>query len=282
MEDDIPNGVWRIDAGTRHVLRFDRARAAFDAGDWAVAVVEAEELLDESPDHPDALRLVGNASLELGQPEIAADAFGQLLEAGSAGADVYSGLAVALFDLCEIPRSIVMAREAIKRRPDDAEAHYTLGLALERTGSAESATHFAAARQLDPELYPFPLRLKTADWERAYEAALNLVSADVAGFWDGIPVRWEDLPPLEELEAESPPIRPTVGGLAAGTPPPEGDTGGLRPDALRLFQRNLARAPDKRALAEDIAAVLESEAMAWTGWTEEDLDGDDPDEDERS
>ncbi len=272
MEDEIPNGVWRIDAGTRSVLRFDRARTAFDAGDWAVAVVEAEELLDESPDHPEALRLVANASLELGQPEIAADAFSQLLESGTAGADVYSGLAVALFDLCEIPRAIVMAREAIKRRPDDAEAHYTLALALERTGTAESATHFAAARQLDPELYPFPLRLKKPDWERAYEQALALVAVDVATFWDGVPIRWEELPTIDELKAEHPPIRPTVGGLAAGEPPPEGDTGNQRPAALRLFQRNLARAPDKRALADDIAAVLESEAMAWLGLTEDDLD----------
>ena len=44
-------------------------------------------------------------------------------------------------------------REAIRLAPENARAHYQLGLALERTGArAEAQAHFAEAERLAPYL----------------------------------------------------------------------------------------------------------------------------------
>ena len=60
MDDEVQGG-WRIDDATRQALRLDRVRKALDKSDWPGAVLEVEELLDETPDHPEALFLLAEA-----------------------------------------------------------------------------------------------------------------------------------------------------------------------------------------------------------------------------
>ena len=53
------------------------------------------------------------------------------------------------------PAAIAQFREAIRLAPDNADAHYALGVALQQAGAAaEAREHFEQARKLAPHLYP--------------------------------------------------------------------------------------------------------------------------------
>lgn len=272
MEDDVATG-WQIDPEIRAAMRMERARSAFDTRDFAEAVIEVEELLDEDPDHAEALLLLGEAMLEAGDAEGAVQAFERRMLVGPVTGTVLTGLAIARFDVCDLHGAAEAAREAIRLSPDDAEAHYYLGLALERLPRrrSEALSHFAAAQQLDPAAFAFPLHVSEAQWRHALERALRLLPQPLADFWRPVPILFEAAPSLEELRAASPPITPTVTGMYRGDPPEEGDPWESRPEALRLFTDNLARSVDVDDLVEAIARTLDHEARDWLG-----LDPDEP------
>lgn len=266
MDDDVTTG-WQIDPEIRVAMRLERARSAFDARDFAEAVIEVEELLDEQPDHADALMLLGEAMLEAGDAEGAVQAFGRRMEVGPVTPTVLTGLAIARFDVCDLHGAAEAAREAIRLSPEDAEAHYYLGLALERTPRrrSEALSHFAAAQQLDPAAFAFPLTVSDAQWRGALDRAMRLLPQAIADFWSTVPITFEAAPTLDELRAASPPITPTVTGLYAGEPPDDGDPWDARPTGLRLFTDNLARSQDLDDLVEAIARTLDHEARDWLG-----------------
>lgn len=268
MDDELPGGVWHIDAETHAALRLDRVRQALERGAYTTAVVEAEELLDEDPAHPDALFLLGEALLEIGHAELAVEVYRQHneLTRGTQPASLL-GLAVASFEVCALSESIGAAREAVRLAPDLAEAHYTMGLALEVLGrNAEALTAFSAAQQLDPVAFPFPIQQDLDAWQDEIEAAMEGVEPDVRAFWSGVPVVLMDAPDLEELRTHEPAIPPTVTGLYQGDPPGEDvDPATRRPAALRLFTRNLARNTDRAERIARIADCLVDEALDWFG-----------------
>ena len=57
----------------------------------------------------------------------------------------------------DLAGAVAKLREAVRLAPDNAQAHYQLGLALQQTGArAEARTHFAEAQRLAPYLRPPP------------------------------------------------------------------------------------------------------------------------------
>lgn len=70
---------------------------------------------------------------------------------GGESAGVHLGLGLALAEQGRLDRAEAEAREALRLRPDFAEAHNNLGLVLAQTGRiAAAAEHFAAALELHP------------------------------------------------------------------------------------------------------------------------------------
>lgn len=273
MDDEVASGVWSLDPDTRLGLRLDRVREAVGEADWPMVVAEAEELLDEAPDHPEALGLLATALLELGDAESASEAFEDHIRAAGPDALMLSGLAIARFEACDIMGSIEAAREAVRLDGSLAESHYTLGLSLDRMGDgAEAAQCFAIARMLDPAAYPLPMELTTADVQSALAAALATAHPDIAEFWAEVPVRIEEEPSLAELTASPPPLPPTVAGLYAGNPPADPASMHRRPTALRLFRKNLARCATTEEVIEQLAQVLRQEALDWLGLPPERLE----------
>jgi tetratricopeptide (TPR) repeat protein len=280
MDDEVV-GPWHIAPEIRAGLRLQTVKKALDQGDWQTAVLEAEELLHEEPEHQEALFLLAEALLELGDVEGAREAYEQHLELATQDpspdparmAGALCGLAVARYECCDLPGSVEAARECIRIAPDLAEAHYYLGLALERMPGrkSESVTPFIAANRLDPEAYPLPVQLSPRQWEGAVKAAVGLLPSPLQRFWSGVPIRLEEAAPIEELRQAEPPITPTVGGLYVGTPPDEAGNWDEKPEALRLFTGNLARKGSVEAVTTEIAATLKAEALDWLGITEDDL-----------
>ena len=273
-DDEIPNGVWRIDDETRLALRLQAVERAWRAERWDEVACEAEELLDESQDQPEALYYLADASLALGQPAVAVLAFEDRLRLAAPDAACLLGLAQARFDLCEMDAAAGAALHAAQLDPHHADAHFTAAQAFERLGrAAEAAHHLAQARALAPERYPPPVQLDERGWERLRQQALSRLHPDLAAFWRGVPMRWEHLPPLDELRRASPVIRPSVGGLYVGQPPEAGDPWRIRPEALRLFRGNLSRGAGRDDIVLDLAETLETEALSWLGLHPEDLQG---------
>ena len=261
-------GSWSIDPDTRRAMRLNRVRQAFASGDWTECMLEAEELLDEVPDSIEALALLGQAALQTGDAQIGALALEQAIGLADApDVDLLVGLAVARFEMCQLVACAEVAREAVRIAPDRAEAHWYLGLSLERLEGhqAEAMAELAAARQLEPDTYPWPLAIAAEEWEGLIHAALADLHPNVRAFWNGLPVMVLEEPDLDELRAMDPPVSPAVSGLYLGSVPEDGDVADARPEGMRLFQRNLAICRDRDEVVDQIALALEAEALGWAG-----------------
>ena len=273
MDDELPGGVWRLDPDLGQGLRLQRVQKALDSGEIEAAIQEAEELLDEAPAHPEALFLLGEALLELGDFELAKRAFEQRVAIDGGDVDSLLGLGIAAFQTCDLQRSIESTQEVIRLEPDQAEAHYYLGLALERVPgkSRASLNELMAAYQLAPKRFPLPRDLSHADWQDLVAAAVARLPEQLHDFYSNLPFTIEDLPELDELRGHDPPLPPTIAALHTGEPPVDRDPYEHRPVSIRLFARNLARAPTPEELVEQLRQALLDEARHWMGLAPEEL-----------
>src|SRR5262245_35959749 len=118
MDDEVQE-FWRIDPSMRADLRLKHVRTLMTNGSFSDAAVEAEELLDEEPDHPEGLALLGEALLELGDAEGAVMALGHHLEVEKKPApQTLALLAAARYHHCDLPGAAEAAREAVRQAPD--------------------------------------------------------------------------------------------------------------------------------------------------------------------
>ncbi len=279
--DEGPVGTWAIDPDLRTGMRLQHLRRATAEGSWEQVILESEELLDEAPDHPEALFLLGEALLEVGDWELARAAYARRVELDGGDAASVLGLAIATFHCCDVVEAAELAREAVRLRPDDAESHHVLGLTLERLPGrqTEAMSEFLAAARMDPERYPLPVVVRHPEWEIVISRALEDQHPRVRRFYSQVPFRIEDLPDLAELRAHEPPVSPIVGAMLEGEPPDDVDPleGSLDelglPSAIRIYARNLCRAGSLDRLVDDLAAALRDEALDWWGVGEDELDG---------
>ena len=261
-------GSWSIDPETRTAMRFGRVRQAFEAGEWDECILEAEELLDEEPAHLAALALLGQALLTVGDAQLAVLALDTAIRnSNGRDVDLLTSLAVARFEVCDLLACAEAAREVVRLAPERAEGHWYLGLALERLSGnqAEAIAELAAARQLDPSAYPWPLNIEDHEWQTLVHSAMHEVHPAVRTFWDGLPIQVLPTPNLDELRLMDPPASPAVSGLYLGTLPEAAESSDSRPEAMRLYQRNLAICRDREEVIEQITMALEAEAMGWAG-----------------
>lgn len=275
MDDEIRQG-WSLDPQTRLQLRLDQVRKLVERLVWSEAVLEAEELLDEVPDHIEALELLARAQIGMMDAEGAALTLEQLHGLDPTWTAVrLSSLAMARLDTCDLVGAAEAARETLRLDPGSAEAHFVLGLALERLPGrgTESAQAFVAANRLDPLAYPFPKQLDGAGWEQALTTAMMQLPPVFRELWEGVPVRLPRYPDLDKLREATPPMSPRLLGMFVGEPPTEGNPFDTKPDGLMLYTENLGRVSSLDELIERIADVLEQEALVWIGqevWDPED------------
>lgn len=265
MDNDDVVGGWTLDPAMRHALRMQRARDAYAQGELTTVMVELEELLDDHPSHIAALALLADATMDTGDSVGATQIYDHLLTLVAPNDSLLAALGIARFEACDIQGAIVASREAVRLAADNADAHYTLGLALSWIDprSQEAIRSFSAAHNLDPARFDFPLHIESSEWERLVRTAASLLAEDLLAFWDDIPVRVETLPTLDELTESPLPLPPTVRGMYVGTPPI--DDVESRPEALRLFATNLSRLGSEDDIIAAIADVFEAEALDWLG-----------------
>ena len=254
-------------------MRLAEARAALDDGDPQTAIVEAEELLDVDPENLDALFLVGDASLELGDALGARAAYERYLELCPDDPGALSGLSVACFDLTDLDGSVNAARQAVTLEPQLAEAWHQLGLIFELRGeNKEARQHQRRAAELEPDTFPIPAPIPQATFTQALKGALASLPKRLRAWYAQVPMELLPLPDLDELRRSSPPISPSVVALSQGAPPEDPVAAWERPpSALRFFQKNLER---EASIEGDLVATLRDallrEAAEWLGLSPDD------------
>jgi tetratricopeptide (TPR) repeat protein len=102
-------------------------------------------------------------------PQRATEIWEQALEQNDPSDQLYSRLARIYQSAGELARATGYLQKYVSAHPEDAAAHYRLGLLLSLSDPDQALTELVSASQLDPELDPAVQTLRTA---------LNLASLD--------------------------------------------------------------------------------------------------------
>ena len=125
-------------------------------GATSEALAEFRATIAHRPTSAEAHLNLGQILTQMGQTEAAAASFAEAERLNARKADAQaSTFAVAVgaekIKSDDLAGAIEKFREAIRLAPENARAHYQLGLALERTGArAEARAHFTEAERLAP------------------------------------------------------------------------------------------------------------------------------------
>jgi tetratricopeptide (TPR) repeat protein len=129
-------------------------KRAFDlhtAGDFAAALAIYEELLEEAPNHPDALRLAASAKRSAGDLPGALVLFERLTAEETVQAEVWFNYGNALADAGRFADSIAAYQKAIAGGNGTAEVYANLGIAEVGDGDHHAAiAAYHTALGLDP------------------------------------------------------------------------------------------------------------------------------------
>ena len=120
---------------------------------WRDSETLFEHTLAATKDNPIAQSNLGTALSEAGQPQEAAEHFGEALRLNPDYAPAHYNLGHALLQTGQPQEAIEHFQEALRLKLDDAPAHNNLGVALVQTGQPQEAIkHYQEALRLQPNL----------------------------------------------------------------------------------------------------------------------------------
>jgi predicted Zn-dependent protease with MMP-like domain len=169
-------------------------------------------------------------------------------------------------------------RQALGSSPMDAEAWDLLAAILEHTGRAEEAASAGLrASELDPEVFPVPVKLSEDRLEAAVRNALDELPEELARIIQELPIVIQEFPTREMAAPDSAneqPLGPDTLGLFVGAS--QLDKSYLspveHPGAIFLFKRNLERmCPDQETLEEELILTLHHELAHFAGFEEDQM-----------
>jgi Flp pilus assembly protein TadD/predicted Zn-dependent protease with MMP-like domain len=200
--------------------------------------------------------LEGQALIDLGRSVEALRPLGQAVKLSPHDTAARYEQGVALFELCRFDEARAALQKVLGKDPKHAHALYHLSLIEERDGrDAESQRLFREASALDGRSFPPVPEVSPAEFGRRVQAALARLPDDVRADVAGIPVEAAELPSLEDLTAERPPLSPTILGLFRGLPLGRDATPDESVPAARGAQGRQARATAGAAAGENGAAT---------------------------
>jgi predicted Zn-dependent protease with MMP-like domain len=268
--------------------------------------------------HPARLNKIELLIEEFGEHEEALDVCDELLGGsldGGVEAEVYYLKAKSLFYLDDLEGALFLLRRAIQvhgeigvyrgfegqilfelgdfagaRRsleradtlePESAHTIYHMALVLEHQAEFDKAEQlFARSEVLQPDIYPRPVRIKQAAFERAAEEALRSLPEGIRAYVAHCPILIEDLPDGELVNSEH--VSPQILGMFDGVPatePGASPTLGTEPrsdgqtDKILLFKRNLEKvSTTHEELVEQIQITVKHEIGHYLGLDDDDLD----------
>ena len=208
------------------------AAAAHQRGRLAEAERAYSSLLEQHPDWPEALNLLGVLRHQQGRSEVGIELIRRAIERKPDFAGAYQNLASVLLATRRAVDAIDAVRAGLKLRPDSAELLRILARALVAAGRhAEALETLRRVVQLDPA-------------DAASRAVVNALAAQVEGAAQ--PTDASNSPTGWKSSAGSPPSagRTKAGGSAATTAPAPRDTAPLNSsppaDAIAASRSTLA------------------------------------------
>lgn len=127
------------------------ATAHFQAGRLAEADDACRQILELSPNHPDALHMQGMIAYQIGMPDVAAVLLGSVVEIAPNFADGHNNLGVVFMAQGSLDEAVARFRKAVSLQPEHPNAHYNLGNALKERGKlAEAVASYRKAVVLTP------------------------------------------------------------------------------------------------------------------------------------
>jgi predicted Zn-dependent protease with MMP-like domain len=174
--------------------------------------------------------LEGQALIDLGRAGEALRRIDAALAASPHLAAATYERGVALFELCRFDEARRTFGKVLASSADHAHALYHLGLIEERAGDdAAAARQLAAATAADPKAFPPAPEISAADFAERIHRAVAGLPADFRRDLAQVKVEAAELPELDDLTADKPPLSPTILGLFRGLPLDYGDDGAAVP-----------------------------------------------------
>jgi predicted O-linked N-acetylglucosamine transferase (SPINDLY family) len=127
------------------------AAAHFQAGRLAEADDACRQILQLSPNHPDALHMQGMIAYQIGMHDVAAILLGSVVEIAPNFADGHNNLGVVFMAQGSLDEAVASFRKAVSLQPEHPNAHYNLGNALKEQGKlAEAVASYRQAVRHTP------------------------------------------------------------------------------------------------------------------------------------
>ena len=176
QQDAILIGVSHLEAG-----RLDQAAQVFRA------------VLQDNPNHPDALHLLGLTAYQGGAEREAVDWINKAVIAEPGNPVYHSSIGLVFKSLGDLQQAEAALTRAVEIHPEFAEAHFNLGVVLGLAGwSGEAITHFETALSLMPDDAETHFNLGLAlerqgmrDEARAACRAATRLDPSNGAYWDG-------------------------------------------------------------------------------------------------
>lgn len=149
---EAPADALALAHDTPAVDHLARAKQLQGEGDAKGALAEARRAIFSSPADEQALELTARLARQLGQGEVAAEAWRRLARLRPEDAVPMIQQARALYQAKDYPAAIVAGREAVARDCENAEAHHIVGLSqLAMNELAGAIASFRKVLELTPD-----------------------------------------------------------------------------------------------------------------------------------
>jgi predicted Zn-dependent protease with MMP-like domain/predicted Zn-dependent protease len=183
----------------------------------------------------------------------------------------------ALFDMCRLDDAEKAVAQAIDRDPRCADAYWLRGRILTYRADDKAADKaFDRAVALDPERFTAPFRIEEDAFAKLMEEAYDELPEPVRNYLKNVAVTIEDVPEMDALIKNDPPLSPGSLGLYEGTPPslaPGDDPWSHFPSRITLFRKNIEiSCATEDELKDLVSSTLLHEVGHYLGLDEEDLD----------
>jgi len=169
--------------------------------------------------------LEGQALIDLGRAQEALRPLTLALRLAPDDQAAHYERGVAWFELCRFEAAQRELEAVVAADPTHAYALFHLGLIAERSGKESLAEQrFAEASKADPSGFPPVPSVSLQEFSERTRRTVAHLPADVQKDLATIKLEIADLPNLEDLTAEVPPLSPTILGLYRGLPLGREDT----------------------------------------------------------
>jgi predicted Zn-dependent protease with MMP-like domain/Flp pilus assembly protein TadD len=150
--------------------------------------------------------------------------------------------AVTLFDLCRFVEARRALEEFLRAEPRDAWAHHYLGLVLERLGDQIGADReLRFAQREAPSEFHASIEIAPGQFRQLVDEEAARLPPELRTDLAKVRLETAELPEVDDLVAEEPPLTPTILGLFRGAPLGE-EIDEREGRTIILYRRNLQRA----------------------------------------